>query len=361
MSRAVLLNPGPVTLSERVRAALGRGDWCHREPEFAELTRAINQGLADVYPALSGRFEAVTLSGSGTAAVEGMLLGFAPRSGGTLVVSNGVYGERLTAMLEAQGKPCWSTEGSWLDPIDLGRVIALLDAHPEVSHVAAVHHETTTGRLNALDGLGRLCRERGLELLLDAVSSFGAEALDPDALGLAALASTANKCLHAAPGLSFVLARRELWREAPRSPGFYLDLHRYHAQQHTSGYSPFTLAVQTAFALREALVEHAEQGGASARRLRYLARAKRIAATLEAAGVTPLLAEPERSAVLWSWVLPARTSYAELHAALKARGIVIYAGQGSLSERIFRIAHMGELDAELDRVCGALAASLAAT
>ena len=35
--RQILLNPGPVTLSERVRTALGRGDWCHREPEFAAL------------------------------------------------------------------------------------------------------------------------------------------------------------------------------------------------------------------------------------------------------------------------------------------------------------------------------------
>jgi hypothetical protein len=33
----ILLNPGPVNVSARVTAALGRGDLCHREPECAEL------------------------------------------------------------------------------------------------------------------------------------------------------------------------------------------------------------------------------------------------------------------------------------------------------------------------------------
>ena len=125
--RQVLLNPGPVTLSDRVRSALTRGDWCHREPEFAELMRDINARLARVYSGMKGSFEAATLTGSGTSAVEGMLHSFAPREAATLVVSNGIYGERIASMLAAQGKAHWNTKGSWLEPIDMGRVEALLD------------------------------------------------------------------------------------------------------------------------------------------------------------------------------------------------------------------------------------------
>ena len=123
--RMVLLNPGPVNLSERVRSALTRGDWCHREPEFADLTRDINGRLERLYSGTADCFEAVTITGSGTAVVEGMLHSFAPREAATLVVSNGVYGERIASMLAAQGKAHFCTKGAWLEPIDLRQVETL--------------------------------------------------------------------------------------------------------------------------------------------------------------------------------------------------------------------------------------------
>ncbi|MDP9199144.1 MAG: 2-aminoethylphosphonate aminotransferase, partial [Pseudomonadota bacterium] len=128
-----------------------------------------------------------------------------------------------------------------------------------------------------------------------------------------------------------------------------------HAAQHDRGYSPFTLPVQIAFALQEALVEHEEQGGAPARLATYRQRADRVGAALVAGGVTPLLEDRAGSPVLASWRLPAGHSYESLHAALKALGYVIYAGQGSPGPEIFRIAHMGDIrPEELDRLCAAL-------
>jgi 2-aminoethylphosphonate-pyruvate transaminase len=355
--RTILLNPGPVTLSERVRAALGRGDWCHREPEFARLMQDINARLTAVYPSLQGEFSAATLAASGTGAVEAMLATFAPTEGGTLVVANGVYGERMARMLKAQGKPHRVLEHGWLQAIDPAGIAKALEQAPELTHLAVVHLETTTGRLNDLDAIGALCRERGVTLLLDAVSSFGALRVEGEAWNLGALAATANKCLHGAPGLSFVLAADTLWRQdAVPAGSVYLDLRPYHAGQHGSGFSPFTLPVHVAFALQEALMEHAEQGGVAARHASYRARAERVGAALTAAGVTPLLDAGVGSPVLVSWRLPQGQSYEALHDALKAQGFVIYAGQGSLGPEIFRIAHMGDIRADdVERLCEALA------
>jgi 2-aminoethylphosphonate-pyruvate transaminase len=353
--RAILLNPGPVTLSPRVRAALGRGDWCHREPEFAQLMQDINARLAAVYPALAG-FTAATIAASGTGAVEAMLASFAPADSETLVVANGVYGERMARMLKAQGKPHSVLAHDWVHAIDPAGIAKALEQPGKFTHLAVVHLETTTGRLNDLDVIGGLCRERGVTLLLDAVSSFGAERIEGEAWNLGALAATANKCLHGAPGLSFVLAAGALWHRKPVPAGsLYLDLRAYHAGQHDRGYSPFTLPVQIAFALQEALVEHAEQGGAPARLSTYQQRADRVRAALVAGGVTPLLEAGASSPVLVSWRLPAGCSYESLHDALKALGYVIYAGQGSLGPEIFRIAHMGDIrPEELDTLCEAL-------
>jgi 2-aminoethylphosphonate-pyruvate transaminase len=354
--RLVLLNPGPVTLTERVRRAMTRGDWCHREPEFAALTREINFELAEVYPALGDLCEAVLMTGSGTAAVEAMLASFAPDAGCTLVLTNGVYGERMAHMLEAHRKPCVVLRHGWTDPVDVPRLERTLAGQRAISHVAVVHHETTTGRLNDLESVGRVCRAWGARLLVDAVSSFGAEEIGDAEWNVAAVAATANKCLHGAPGLSFVVARRELWQsESAAARSVYLNLFGYHRAQHGGGFSPFTQSVPVAFALREALAEFREQGGWQVRRNSYRRRAERISAALLRAGVRPLLEPSEYSAVLWSYELPAGISYTRLHDALKRDGFVIYAGQGDLGRHIFRIAHMGDIrDEELERLCAAL-------
>lgn len=351
--RMILLNPGPVTLTDRVRAALGRGDWCHREAEFAALTQEINSALVNVYPLMADTFDAVMLTGSGTSAVEAMLASFAPTDSTTMVIANGVYGERMADILAAHGKPYLEVKHPWTAPLDLEAIAGVLDQQPEITHVATVHHETTTGRLNDLDGLGRICRERQLPLLLDGVSSFGAEEIDADGWNLAAVAATANKCLHGVPGLSFVLGRKSLFAAAGENPtSVYLDLHRYHAGQHGDGYSPFTQSVQVAFALREALAELAETGGWQARRDEYRRRADRIEKELARENISTLLNNNDYSCVLWAYMLPEGVSYTQLHDRLKAAGFVIYAGQGEFARSVFRIAHMGDIhDSDLDLLC----------
>lgn len=354
--RTILLNPGPVTLTGRVRSALARGDWCHREPEFAALVREINAGIARVHPDLSGEYESAILTGSGTAAVEAMLASFAPDRRRTLVIANGVYGERMARMLAAHGKPHGVLPHAWTQAVDIGALERALERDPSISHVAVVHHETTTGRLNDLEAIGRACQAWGARLLVDAVSSFGAERIAGREWNVAAIAATANKCLHGVPGLSFALARQDLWARPPdRAGSVYLDLHAYHRAQHGDGFSPFTQAVQVAFALGEALTEHAALGGWMARRDSYRRRAARVHAELDGLGVTTLLSPSEYSCILWSYRLPAGMTYAVLHDALKKSGFVIYAGQGHLSPDVFRIAHMGDIrDEDLDRLCAAL-------
>lgn len=351
----ILLNPGPVVLTERVRQALMREDLCHREPEFAALCLEVKSRLLRAYPAAEGRFEALLLTGSGTAAVEAMLASLVPRDGKALVVSNGVYGERMADMVRAHGKALSQVRSEWLAPMDLEEVERRLSADPAVTHVACIQSETTTGRLNDVAHLGALCRRHGRPLLLDAVSSFGVEELDFERWNLEAVAATANKCLHGAPGISFVLASRAaLARGGGHAPSVYLDLARYHAVQE-SGFSPFTQAVHVIRALREALAELEDEGGVAARRARYRALAGRIRRAARDLGLASLVPEAELGATLSSFRLPPDTGYAELHDGLKEAGFVIYAGQGALAATMFRIANMGDVhEDDVDRLFTAL-------
>lgn len=357
MGQAILLNPGPVNLSPRVRKALTRGDWCHREPEFAQLTREINSALASIYEPMADNYRSIILTGSGTCAVEAMLATFAPGADKTLVVANGVYGERMARMLAVHEKPHVVAKSEWSSPIDLEEIRRSLENDRKIRYVAAVHHETTTGRLNDVAALGNLCREFGVKLLIDAVSSFGVEFIAADDWNVAAIAGTANKCLHGVPGLSFVLASNELWaQQAAFVRSVYLDLRIYYQSQHEQGYSPFTQAVQIAFALREALSELQDEGGWQKRQAVYRARAEKIYEALVSVGIETVIRPEEYSCVLRSYRLPPSLNYVAAHDQMKSEGFVIYAGQGQFASTIFRIANMGAIgQSDLEQLCTSLA------
>lgn len=358
--RTLLLNPGPVTLSDRVRAALAGPDLCHREVEYENLAAEVGRRLLSVYPAAAQEgYTAVLLTGSGTAAVEAMVGTLVPPDGKALVAANGVYGERMARMLAAQRKSHRLIAGDWTRPVDTDRIEACLAAEGGFTHLLAVHHETTTGRLNRIEDLAALCRRHGLSLLLDTVSSFGAEEIDFSGWPLEACAATANKCLHGVPGISFVLVRGEALRRPSGATSLYLDLHGYHAGA-ARGQPPFTPAVQATWALCEALRELEDEGGWRARRDRYRMLAGQVAEGLAGLGIVPLLDDPEAlSCVLRAWHLPAGRAYGPLHEGLKAAGFVIYAGQGDLADRMFRISTMGAVtETDVARLVETVAAIL---
>lgn len=340
----LLLNPGPVSLSDRVRRSLLQPDLCHRESEFFDLQDEARRRLLEAYSLDPAQWTAVLMTASGTAAVESMVAALVPSHGRLLIVENGVYGERIARICAQYGIPHERAAGDWMRPPDLDAIAAQLSARSKDSaftHVAIVHHETTTGRLNDLRALATLCRERGVAMLVDAVSSFGAEPIDFSATSLSAVAATANKCLHGVPGAAFVIVRREdLQKAASRT--YYLDLGRL-ARLQDERNTPFTPAVHAYYALVEALREYAEQGGRPARYERYAVLAERVRTGLAALGIGAAVPAGESSVVLRAYQLPAGLSYAQLHDALKADGFVIYAGQGNLSKSLFRISTMGEV------------------
>ncbi len=346
MQRVILLNPGPVTLSKRVRQALLGNDMCHREIEFSIIIRDIISRLNRVYPEAKAEFETVLLTGSGTCAVEAMLSSLIPVKGKALIVSNGVYGERMAAMLAAHRKSFIQIKSDWLSPIDLNNVERRLSSDSHISHVVSVHHETTSGRLNDIPALGQLCKAYDKPLLLDAVSSFGGEYIDWHNWSLGAVAGTANKCLHGVPGMAFVLINKSRLREGcSHANTLYLDLFNYYQQQQ-SGFSPFTQAVQVAFSLQEALRELEESGGWQARQAEYQRLSMHIRQTLKNVGVQQLLSDDSYASMLSSFYLPPGMAFNTLYDLMRQQGFVIYAGQGKLSDTIFRIANMGDIRAD---------------
>jgi 2-aminoethylphosphonate-pyruvate transaminase len=337
----ILLNPGPVNVSPRVTAALARGDLCHREPEANELLARIRRRLVEAF-APRGDFGAVLVSGSGTAALETAVTSVLSETGRLLIVSNGVYGERMAAMAAAARLPHTVVETSWTSPPDLPR-LAHEAAAPDVEAIAVVHHETTTGLINPVAEVGRVARAHGKLLLVDSVSGLAGDALDLDAVGADLVVGTGGKCIQGFPGLAFVLVREEVMPRLLTHPrrSLYLSLAGYwEAQERRT--TPFTPAVQIAYALDEALAELLEEG-VDARIARYAAAATLLRAGFTRLGLQGLLPAERRSNTITALHIPPGHTYATLHDGLKLRGFVIYEGQGRLREEVFRIANMGHL------------------
>ena len=338
----ILLNPGPANTSREVREALVTPDLCHREPEFFEVMRDCRERLVRL--AEGGRgFAAVLFTGSGTAAVEAAVSSAVPADGGLLVIDNGVYGDRLLRITRAHGIRAQALSYDVTTAARPDDVRAALRADRQLTHVAVVHHETTTGVLNPVADIARAAAAEGRRVLVDAMSSLFGEPLDVTQDGIDFVMASANKCLQGVPGISFVLARRQalvaLRAKSPRS--VYLDLSNHYVTQEQDN-TPFTPAVQVLHAMRQALRE-LEKEGVPARIARYAENARVLRRGMTALGFEMLVPEGARSSILTTFRLLPGIAYDPLHDAMKRRGYIIYAGQGDIRKYAFRVANMGTL------------------
>ncbi len=340
----ILLNPGPVNVSERVRQALLRPDICHRESEFTELLHGIQAKLLKLFvPGAEADYAAVVLTGSGTAAVESAVMSSLPQGKRMLVLNNGVYGERISLMVGLNRLGISELKYDWTTKPDPERLRLALRQHPEVQAVAMVHHETTTGLINPVKEVAEVVDSQNRVFILDAVSALAGEPLDIAGPHIYMVAGTSGKCIQGFPGLSFVLVRKgflEKMRGYPRR-SIYLSLTQYVDNQ-GAGTTPFTPAVQIYYAFDEALNELMEEGVAK-RIQRYKKIATLIRDRMTKLSVKPVLTPDKQSNTITAYHLPAGITYQSLHDQLKKEGYVIYAGQGQLESQIFRVANMGVL------------------
>lgn len=339
----VLLNPGPAVTSDRVHRAIAGPDLCHREPEYVSLFGSVRRKLLRV-AGVGDDWGIVLLGGSGTAAMEAMTGAFVRPGRKLLACRNGIYGERIATIAARLGIPTVTVDASHTTPIDPVAVAAALDADPTIDAVALIHHETTTGLLNPIHEIAAVADARGVLLLADAISSFGAEDLYLDGTGIDVVAGTSNKCLHGLPGVSFLLlsprAQTRAGQVPPRS--LYFDVPNYLRAQ-VKGTVPFTPAIPAIYSLDAALDELFDEG-LERRREHYRERMVYLDREFSRLGMEPIVAAAHRSGSVRSLPLPAGATYDELHDAVKRDGYVIYAGLGQASASSFRVCAIGNLE-----------------
>jgi 2-aminoethylphosphonate-pyruvate transaminase len=227
----------------------------------------------------------------------------------------------------------------------LDAIETALKDNAQITHVVAVHCETTTGILNPIEAIGKIVRRNHREFIVDAMSSFGAIPLNLTQAGVDYLISSANKCIEGVPGFAFVLARREaLLATEGRARTLSLDLLAQWKGLEKDGQFRFTPPTHALLAFAQALKELADEGGVAGRGTRYRANHIALLAGMKALGFRPYLSLDVQSFIITTFHYPAEPKFLfeQFYQRLFEKGFVIYPGKLTRLD-CFRIGNIGRL------------------
>ena len=340
-----LLTPGPLTTSYAVKQAMLK-DWGSWDDDFRAMTRAMRDRLLALIGDGAADYDCVPIQGSGSYCVEAMLGSFVPRDGKVLVLANGAYGLRAAQTLDYLGRDCHLLDkGDYLPPRG-DEVAAILANDPTITHVLAIHCETSSGILNPVEEIAKATQAAGRKLLIDSMSAFGALPLDPIKLNCAAFVSSANKCIEGVPGFGFVIARKdEITASKGNSHSLSLDVHAQWATMEKTGQWRFTPPTHVVAAFLKALDLHEAEGGVPARGARYTNNRDVMVTGMRDLGFETLLADRWLSPIIVTFFCPADPNFTfqGFYDAMKARGFIIYPGKLTVVNS-FRIGVIGQMD-----------------
>ena len=345
IKRNILLNPGPATTTDTVKMAQVVPDICPREQEFVEVMDEVRQGLLDVVAA-DDEYTCIILAGSGTAAMDAVINSVAPPNKKIMIINNGAYGERMVKIARAYSIDNVNLKVPWTQSPDLKHVEKALKGDAEITHVAIVHHETTTGMLNPIREIGEIVHSLGKLVIADTISSFAGIPIDIRKDNIDYLMSTSNKCIQAMAGVCFVICKKSEIEKTSDYPlrSFYLNLYQQYRYFEKHGEMQFTPPVQVIYALRQALKEFFEEGQ-KGRFKRYKDNFAVLKSGIEGLGFEVLLKEECQSYILMTILEPEHPNYdfILMHDILYEKGFTIYPGKIG-ETKSFRIANMGAID-----------------
>lgn len=343
INRTILLNPGPATTSARVKASLVQPDICPREKEFGVLLSEVLSGIKKVVNA-NEDYESVLISGPGTAAIESTLLHLAVEGKRILIVENGAYGKRMQDICEVYQVPYLKMDLPWDQVINVELLEEIIDQNPDISSVAFVHHETTSGLINPLDEISKLCLKKKVKLFVDAMSSYAGIEIDLSATPVDYLVSSSNKCIQGMAGFGFVVCQKSLLNLNRSRRSFTLDLEANYKSQVHKGEFLFTAPVQVLYAFNEALKEFFDEG-IKQRADRYAKLYRTMREGMLELGFREIIKEQFHSKILTTFLEPTHTNYKfeDYHDYLFARGVTVYPGKIP-ALNCFRISNIGELE-----------------
>ena len=340
-NKLMLMIPGPTPVPEQVLLALAKHPIGHRTSEFNEIMAEVTENLKWLHQTQN---DVLTLTISGTGAMEAGIINFLSPGDRVLVGCNGKFGDRWADLSAAFGLQVEKITAEWGKLLDTEhfREKLVADTDKKIKAVIITHSETSTGVLNDLETINRHVKDHGEALMIvDAVTSVGAVNLPIDDWGIDVVASGSQKGYMIPPGLGFVSVSPKAWEayKTAKLPRFYLDLDLYRKAAAKNS-NPFTPPVNLIVALQAALRMMKAEGLESifARHQRLMKATREAMKTLS----LPLFAQDEAASPAITAVAPVSIESEQIRAVMKKRfDISLAGGQDHMKGKIFRIGHLG--------------------
>lgn len=332
--------PGPTAVPERVRDAMARPMLAHRGPEFRAILAETIELVRPVFGTRANRI--IVQAASGTGMMEAALVNVVAPGERLLVVENGQFGERFSAIGKALGAKVDAIVVPWGEAVDLGEVKRRLD-EAETRAVVVVHNESATGVVADLAGIGRLLKDRPTLLVVDSVSGLAGMEMRQDEWGVDVLITGSQKALMCPPGLGLASISEKAWPVIARDSGmprFYMDFRRAR-DAFDKGETAFTGPVPLVQALNASLKMIHEEGLANvyARHARLCGALKAGAAAIGLENFTRAASQSATVAVFHS---PGGLDGGQIVRALYDKHRTVIAGaRNKLSGKVIRIGTMG--------------------
>jgi aspartate aminotransferase-like enzyme len=341
MVKERLFTPGPTPVPERVLRAISQGTMHHRSPAFKEVFTKVREKLKNLMKT-SG--EVLLLTSSGTGAMDAVVSNLFSEGEEVLVVVAGKFGERWLELAETYRLKPVAVELEWgksVKPEDIEKALGR-----RVAGVLLQICETSTGAFHDVKKVADVVRALSPDALIvaDGITAYGVYDIPTDEWGIDVAITGSQKALMTPPGIAVVsLGERAIEKlRSTKARSYYFDLKRELKNQ-KEGQTAYTAGVNLVLGIAEAL-KMIEEEGISAVAERHSALAQAVRAGVKAIGLSLLPENPANgvTAVKLPQEIDGR---AFLRIAREKFGAVIAGGQGKLRGKIFRLSHMGYIDA----------------
>lgn len=194
-----IMTPGPVEVDPRVLRAMSTPILGQFDPVFTAIMNDVMIMLRQVFQTKNQW--AFPIDGTSRSGNEAILCSIIERGDRVLVPIYGRFGHLLVEICERYGAEVYTVESPWGEVFDPQEVIEEMErVSPKI--VAIVHGETSTGRMQPLEEIGKACREQNVLFVVDAVASIGGVDVKTDEWYIDGIIGGTQKCLSVPSGMA---------------------------------------------------------------------------------------------------------------------------------------------------------------
>ncbi len=342
MKNELLLTAGPVPLSAEIREILSRPMVYHRTPEFIKVYNRLSEGLKYLFQTKN---DVLILATSGTGGMEAAVANFFSPGDEILVVENGKFSERWSEIAREFGFTVKALKLPWGKSPTLEQIIRAMDKYPLIKGIYFTHCETSTGALTDLATIVPKIRNRTDGLIIaDVITSAGILPLKQDEWGVDVVVGASQKALGLPPGLSMISLNDRAWEyaEQAKSPCYYLDLKRAKKAYNSQKGAAYTPVIPLIFAADHVIGKLQKTGiEKNWKRRHEIAQWFRD----EILGLSLSLFPEYPADSLTVIDVASKMNPKKMISHLKQNyKITVSGGQGKLSDKVFRVGHMVNVD-----------------